>query len=1105
MKKTITLLFWTVLGLCFAQGQTPTEMPQFTDELSVMTNPKVNMDFQTAVVSHKGSIYFGFVDGALNGCITKKDKNGVVTTTIVMTGVLEDPHNSVSIGIDAEGYIHWTGDMHQNAAKYFRSDKPDNISTFTKLDGNVANGGIWGPDGVSYGRFIQSRKGTLFFISRQRVAQVNDGWVPGGQGGHIQVYNTDTKRWNQLGSLDYSFLSDKGRTITGGGDALHQTKVVFWDNSGAGARPNNGYQGYKIRIVFDKNNRMHMVWNVAKNPVRPTVADNHTHLMYAYSDDEGLTWKKSNGSPLTLPITTENGDLVYMEDPNVDAQRMFNGCYIALTSDNKPIILQWSYSRNLMIFKHNGSDWVNESAVWSVGWPGEAFTDDNGWITTMDGARWKRSNDNGKTLQAYERVSPSRGSSVHSMDMPYLLESGKLRYVEEIGATSTVRTLAFNNSAPGQVEAPEITPLSGNAVAGAANVTIVSNILDATIRYTTDGSNPTETNGMLYTAPFSLTAATVSSKTVRAIAYKPGKVSSRVTSSQIVVNLGLDTQAPSVPTALAATGITFTSFTLSWNPSVDNSGIVPTYDVYNGTVLVGTTTSTSFALMGLTPATNYAMSVKAKDGTTPPNVSAASAVLDVSTNSTEASILLTTSSPTMDGIKDVHYKSPTYPFNNVIGVVANKNDLSGSWTSTFDKDNLYFFVEVTDNILNTSAPNWFENDGIEFYIDATNRRGTMYENTDFQLSYTFGDTQIRERKRAASTAGMEVVKVNTPTGYRLEVKMPFSVLGITTPKNAQKIGIDLMLVDNDNGKWKGKLAWFNTQDDSWQNPSKFGTATLSAPDVEAPTVPMALVASTITQNSFTLNWNASTDNSGLPPTYQVFSGSTLLPTTTSTSLIISTLQPATAYVVTVRARDAAGNISVASAPLTVTTLAVDNQAPTVPMGLVVSSVSPTGFVLSWTASTDNVGVTAYEVFRDGVLLGTTLTTTITLTGLLPGTTYNMSVKAKDAAGNTSAASAVLAASTAVITAVTPTSSSQANLRLFPNPAFTYEEVHVLLEGFDQKPVSLTVTDLLGNLQTVINMDKRTSIVLKVNTFLSGVYLVSATNGVTKLVQKLVIR
>ncbi|HAN18451.1 MAG TPA: peptidase S8, partial [Bacteroidales bacterium] len=79
----------------------------------------------------------------------------------------------------------------------------------------------------------------------------------------------------------------------------------------------------------------------------------------------------------------------------------------------------------------------------------------------------------------------------------------------------------------------------------------------------------------------------------------------------------------------------------------------------------------------------------------------------------------------------------------------------------------------------------------------------------------------------------------------------------------------------------------------------------------------------------------------------------------------------------------------------------DTQAPTVPTGLTASSVTQTTAVISWTASTDNVGVTGYEVYRNGTLLSTVTTNSYNATGLTAATTYSFTVKAKDAAGNIS--------------------------------------------------------------------------------------------------------
>ena len=90
----------------------------------------------------------------------------------------------------------------------------------------------------------------------------------------------------------------------------------------------------------------------------------------------------------------------------------------------------------------------------------------------------------------------------------------------------------------------------------------------------------------------------------------------------------------------------------------------------------------------------------------------------------------------------------------------------------------------------------------------------------------------------------------------------------------------------------------------------------------------------------------------------------------------------------------------------------DTQAPSVPSGLASSAVTQTAFTLTWSASTDNVGVTGYQVFRNGTSVGTPTATTFAVTGLTAGTSHAMTVRARDAAGNWSAQSAALNVTTA---------------------------------------------------------------------------------------------
>ena len=90
--------------------------------------------------------------------------------------------------------------------------------------------------------------------------------------------------------------------------------------------------------------------------------------------------------------------------------------------------------------------------------------------------------------------------------------------------------------------------------------------------------------------------------------------------------------------------------------------------------------------------------------------------------------------------------------------------------------------------------------------------------------------------------------------------------------------------------------------------------------------------------------------------------------------------------------------------VTITGTAPDTQAPSVPTNLTASNITDTTASLNWTASTDNVGVTGYEVFSGGSSIGTVAGNSANITGLTAGTSYTFSVRAFDAAGNNSAMS-----------------------------------------------------------------------------------------------------
>lgn len=114
---------------------------------------------------------------------------------------------------------------------------------------------------------------------------------------------------------------------------------------------------------------------------------------------------------------------------------------------------------------------------------------------------------------------------------------------------------------------------------------------------------------------------------------------------------------------------------------------------------------------------------------------------------------------------------------------------------------------------------------------------------------------------------------------------------------------------------------------------------------------------------------------------------------------------------------------------------LDPSAPTAPQGLSVSNTTNSSIDLYWTASTDNVAVTGYDIYVNGVKTGTTTGTSYTVGNLTAGTTYTFSVAAFDAAGNLSLSSNTVTATTlapydSVIFNVTVPSNTPSNASIY---------------------------------------------------------------------------
>ncbi|MBP7803172.1 MAG: fibronectin type III domain-containing protein, partial [Saprospiraceae bacterium] len=452
-----------------------------------------------------------------------------------------------------------------------------------------------------------------------------------------------------------------------------------------------------------------------------------------------------------------------------------------------------------------------------------------------------------------------------------------------------------------------------------------------------------------------------------------------------------DTQAPTAPTNLTVSNLTQTSLTLSWTASTDNVGVVG-YDVYQNGVKVNTSTisGNSQNISGLTVSTSYGLYVIAKDaaGNTStsstlnvvtPDTQAPSAPTNLAvTNLTQSSLTLSwTASTDNVGVAgyDVYQNGSKINGATIAGTNFNVSGLSAAI-------NYAYYVKAKDaagNSTNSTTLNVTTPD-TQAPTAPTNLAATNLTQTSFMLSWTASTDNV-------GVIGYDVyqdgIKING--GSVVSTSYNISGLSLNTPYTYLVRAID---------------AATNMSAAS----SSLLVTTLAAPDTEAPTAPTNLAVSGLTQSSLTLSWTGSTDNVGVAG-YDVYQNGSKIngATIVGTSYNVNGLSAASNYAYYVLAKDVAGNTA-SSNTLNVTT--PDTQAPTAPTNLTVSNLTQTSLTLSWTASTDNVGVVGYDVYQNGVKVNasTISGTSQNISGLTVSTSYALYVIAKDAAGNTSTSS-----------------------------------------------------------------------------------------------------
>lgn len=210
-----------------------------------------------------------------------------------------------------------------------------------------------------------------------------------------------------------------------------------------------------------------------------------------------------------------------------------------------------------------------------------------------------------------------------------------------------------------------------------------------------------------------------------------------------------DTTAPSTPASLAASGTTSSSTNLTWTASTDNVAVTG-YNVYRGTTLLATVTTTNYVASGLTASTAYSFSVKAKDAAN--NLSASSNVVNVTTlaGSTTITYCASTSSSTADekigrvvlgtinnpSTGTTGYENFTALSTNLTRGTANTITITPSWTSTVYSEGYAVWIDYNKNGLFTDA-------GELVYSKATSTGTTASGSFTVPTTATVGTTRMR--------------------------------------------------------------------------------------------------------------------------------------------------------------------------------------------------------------------------------------------------------------------------------------------------------------------------------------------------------------------------
>jgi chitodextrinase len=479
-----------------------------------------------------------------------------------------------------------------------------------------------------------------------------------------------------------------------------------------------------------------------------------------------------------------------------------------------------------------------------------------------------------------------------------------------------------------------------------------------------------------------------------------------------------DTTAPTTPSNLQGNAVSSTRIDLTWSASTDDTGVVSYRVLRNGSA-VANPIGSSFSDTGLTPNTTYSYTVSA---------------VDAAGNRSSESLAIQVSTPAA-----ADTTAPTVPGNLQGGAVSSTRvDLTWS-ASTDDTGVVSYRVLRNGSVVGIPTNRVFNDSGL-----AANTSYTYTVSAIDAAGNRSAESSALQLATPAEPPATDVQPPSTPTSLRntsitaTEIAIDWQaasdnvgVVSYRIVRNGTPIGSTATLAFRDTGltpstNYNYSVSAADAAGNRSAESAVISLTTLVQPppptDTQPPSVPPNLRAAVFSATRIDLSWGAATDNVAVTA-YRLMRDGAVIANTASTSFSDAALAPNTSYIYTVSATDAAVNRSAESAAVQASTpasppAAPDTQAPTAPANLTATGASPTEIDLTWTAATDNVGVTGYRILRDGVAIASTTVTTFRDSGLTSNRTYSYSVYALDAAGNRSPDSAARQANTLVQVEVT---------------------------------------------------------------------------------------